>query len=220
MSVELIGHIINSGVVRIVSKVLLKTIVLNFVVVALYGVTTLTLTKLPLNFSRNLTQNLGYLAVMILICVYSYVSSKGNFQERVWFWGKPDSIVVWISILIGITILSFDRWAQMVQLSKMIFDPSKSMALSLVVLGPIREEFLWRGFVLRQLTNHTGYWQALAVSAVLFGLVHLHISTRAALSATIVGFMLGHTYHSSGRLSVAILFHMWFNLVVKKALPL
>ena len=61
-----------------------------------------------------------------------------------------------------------------------------STAISLVILigGAIQEELVFRGMILRKLERSFGSWIALAVSAILFGLLHM-ANPAATLVSTI-----------------------------------
>ena len=64
-----------------------------------------------------------------------------------------------------------------------------SMFLYASIIGPIAEEFLFRGALLRELEKH-GKLFAIIVSSVLFGVFHSNI--LQGLFATIVGLILGY----------------------------
>lgn len=64
-----------------------------------------------------------------------------------------------------------------------------SALLALVLVAPVTEELLFRGWLLRDLENRYGTAPALIWSSLLFGLVHLEPS--AVVYATVGGFVLG-----------------------------
>ena len=64
-----------------------------------------------------------------------------------------------------------------------------SALLALVLVAPLTEELLFRGWLLQDLKERYGTTPALVASSVLFGLVHLQAS--AVIYATIAGFVLG-----------------------------
>ena len=64
-----------------------------------------------------------------------------------------------------------------------------SALLALVLVAPVTEELLFRGWLLRDLAARYGKTAALIWSSVLFGVVHLELS--AIIYATLAGFILG-----------------------------
>ncbi|KPU45413.1 CAAX amino terminal protease self- immunity [Oxobacter pfennigii] len=81
--------------------------------------------------------------------------------------------------------------------------------LSIVFLGPIFEEVLFRGIILRGLLLNYSVRKALIISSVLFGLIHLN--PVQSLTATVSGLMLGWVFIKTGSLWMSILVHILNN---------
>lgn len=64
-----------------------------------------------------------------------------------------------------------------------------SILLALVLVAPVTEELLFRGWLLKELQRQYGKAPALVWSSLLFGLVHIEPS--AVIYATLAGFVLG-----------------------------
>lgn len=64
-----------------------------------------------------------------------------------------------------------------------------SILLAIVLVAPVTEELLFRGWLLKELQQQYGKAPALVWSSLLFGLVHIEPS--AVIYATIAGFVLG-----------------------------
>lgn len=80
-----------------------------------------------------------------------------------------------------------------------------------VVLAPISEELLFRGFMqsaLRKLTGNA--WLGIAITSVLFALVHTPLY-HTMPSLFVLAVVMGYNYERCGRLWPAILIHMIFN---------
>ncbi len=77
--------------------------------------------------------------------------------------------------------------------------------LLLCVLTPLIEEWLCRGFVLRQLLKLVNPWVAVPVSAVFFGALHGNL--WQAVPATLLGVYLGWIYFKFRRLWICIFLH-------------
>jgi membrane protease YdiL (CAAX protease family) len=75
-----------------------------------------------------------------------------------------------------------------------------------VVLAPVFEEILFRGILLESLLGRMKSWQAVAVSALLFGLVHASIPPQM-VNAIVVGLVLGYIYVLTRSLIPVIMVH-------------
>lgn len=75
------------------------------------------------------------------------------------------------------------------------------------VLAAFGEEFLWRGFLLREIAERGSSWRlataaAVVFTAVLFGLAHFYQGPRGVVEKTLGGLILGSVYVGSGRSSI------------------
>lgn len=98
-----------------------------------------------------------------------------------------------------------------------------SLSGALTVVGimcaiAVAEEVLFRGVVFRLVQGRGGTWPALAVSAVLFGLVHLVNPGATVWGAVAVaieaGLMLGAAYAATGSLWLPIGLHLGWNIAL------
>jgi len=84
-----------------------------------------------------------------------------------------------------------------------------------VIMAPLFEEIVFRGFLFRGLANSWGWmWGAFASSAV-FGLAHLQLDVFLPLAA--LGFALAWAYKHTGSLWTCIAMHGLFNLIAVAA---
>ena len=80
-----------------------------------------------------------------------------------------------------------------------------------VIMAPLFEEIVFRGFLFRGFANSWGWvWGALASSAI-FGLAHLQLDVFLPLAA--LGFALAWAYRQTGSLWTCITMHGLFNLI-------
>jgi membrane protease YdiL (CAAX protease family) len=80
-----------------------------------------------------------------------------------------------------------------------------------VVMAPVFEEIVFRGFLFRGFANSWGWvWGALA-SAAIFGAAHLQLDVFLPLAA--LGFVLAWAYKKTGSLWTCITMHALFNLI-------
>lgn len=99
---------------------------------------------------------------------------------------------------------------------KQLMDSGDTMALftlglSAVIIAPLSEEILFRGFLFRNLRETVGKGLAAVLSGFLFGLVHMHPTLLIPLTG--LGIALALLYEWTGSLWVPILAHMAFNLL-------
>lgn len=76
------------------------------------------------------------------------------------------------------------------------------------VIGPIAEEFVFRGLILNRLITKFGFWNGLGLSSVIFGM--FHIDFFGAFFFAVVASLL---YLKTGNLLVPILLHIVNNTV-------
>ena len=81
--------------------------------------------------------------------------------------------------------------------------------ITLVVVGPVVEEFLFRGLLLRTWISKWGVRRAIVISSVLFAALHFDY-----LGAFIFSVVVSLSYIWSRNLAVPILIHMTNNLIV------
>jgi membrane protease YdiL (CAAX protease family) len=83
-------------------------------------------------------------------------------------------------------------------------------AVTFVIVAPLTEEPIYRGFVLRAGLRR-GTWAGILLSGFLFGLVHSQIA--ALLPITFLGILFGVLSHRSGSIYNTVLAHACYNLV-------
>lgn len=85
------------------------------------------------------------------------------------------------------------------------------MALLVVIVAPICEELVYRGFLFRYLNERLPIGLAIAIPSALFALMHVNLYSFAPLF--ILGAILSIVYKISGNLISSITLHGLFNLV-------
>lgn len=83
------------------------------------------------------------------------------------------------------------------------------MSIYISFIGPIVEEFIFRGLLLKRLGKKVNMTFSIIVTNILFGLLHMDL-----LGAFIFGFIASLLYLHSGNLLVPILVHVLNNLLV------
>ncbi len=91
-----------------------------------------------------------------------------------------------------------------------------AMAGAAVLVAPLVEETVFRGFVYPVLKKHTDAFFAALVSSALFALAHFHLASAAPLFVLALGFTVA--YERTGSLLVPMLMHAIFNAATLLAL--
>lgn len=80
-----------------------------------------------------------------------------------------------------------------------------------VLIAPVFEELLFRGFLLPVMARRYGVWSALLLTSFLFALIHGHLPSFATLFA--LSAAMGAAYALTGSLAVPIAMHALFNSI-------
>ncbi|MBX7207020.1 MAG: CPBP family intramembrane metalloprotease [Verrucomicrobiaceae bacterium] len=83
------------------------------------------------------------------------------------------------------------------------------MLLTAVIVAPLVEETVFRGFIYGVLKRYTDGWFAALCSAALFALVHMHVGSFVPLFVLALGFCAA--YERTGCLLVPMFMHAFFN---------
>jgi uncharacterized protein len=85
------------------------------------------------------------------------------------------------------------------------------LILTAVIVAPIAEELIFRGYIFGVLRRYTGRWWAMAISALVFASIHAHIPSLAGLFTLAVALTL--VYEGAGSLWAPIAMHSLFNAI-------
>lgn len=95
-----------------------------------------------------------------------------------------------------------------------------ALIFTAVVVAPISEEIIFRGYLYGVIRRYAGRWWALIISAMLFAAIHGHLPSLAGLFVLAVALSL--VYEASGSLWTPIFMHAAFNtmtLIISVAWP-
>ena len=139
-----------------------------------------------------------------------------------WLASHPWATLVWVALLALGTILPSEwliEWqqislpeAQQKLFEDIMGEPTGYLAIG--ILGPLAEEVVFRGAILRallKLFDRKWYWAAIFVSALLFGVAHGNAAQFT--HAVIIGLILGWLYYRTESVIPGVLFH-WVNNTV------
>ena len=101
-------------------------------------------------------------------------------------------------------------------------DPVSSAVLFVlaVVVAPVTEELLFRGWIYTGLRFHWGLWPALLTTSALFAGAHYENTHLYALAVFPIGLALGFIRERTGSVKASILFHALNNFVAFVAMTL
>lgn len=87
------------------------------------------------------------------------------------------------------------------------------MVVALLLSAPIIEEYICRGIIFAELSQHFSPNITVILSAVIFGVMHLIAGgIILAIGATLMGLILGFIYLRTKSLTIAVIAHMFANL--------
>ena len=96
----------------------------------------------------------------------------------------------------------------------MLSDPIILSLISVLIIAPIAEEFIFRGFLFSQLSRtRLGAWGALSISSFLWTIIHFQYEFKILLILFIFGIFLGYIRMAYNSLGLPIAIHAINNLV-------
>ncbi len=164
--------------------------------------------------------------IIASILVIKYVAKRIRIHERFEFRAKVKldkmHILYAVIFLAGYKLLyrnSLELLLQNIEVSSFLIKKFEEMFkdfiflfITVVIFGPVFEEFLCRGIILEQLSKRYGWIKSVIVSALIFGIIHLNI--HQSVNAFFVGLILGIVYIKTRSLLMSILLHILSNLFV------
>ena len=143
-------------------------------------------------------------------------------KSRDYLSSRPWTTLMWVVLAaIGIIIpasgleelFKVDMPEQLeVLFTRMMHEPLGYVAIG--ILGPLAEEIVFRGAILRTLLKLFGSkpWIAIAISAAVFGLVHGN--SAQFLHACLLGLLLGWMFYRTGSIVPGVVLHWVNNTIV------
>jgi membrane protease YdiL (CAAX protease family) len=143
----------------------------------------------------------------------------GVFTPNRWTWGRTVFAAIGLSIatltlnaLYGRLVLQGrNSQAQTTAIVKGLGSTGAKIVgfLAIVVIGPIVEELLFRGYLQTALSKRMKPWLALVLASCAFAAIHLQPAAFPMLA--VVGGVFGFLYHRTGSLRVNMVLHMLNN---------
>lgn len=153
------------------------------------------------------------------LTIFLFLKLRWTPVSRSWMQTRPWIVLTWSVLLALGTIIPSERLVEVLQMEMpeqmmKMFEEVMKKPIGYVVIGilaPFAEEVVFRGAILRKLLgmmDEKRHWVAIAISALVFGLVHLNIPQ--GIHAFLIGLLLGWMYYRTRSILPGILFH-WVN---------
>jgi membrane protease YdiL (CAAX protease family) len=153
--------------------------------------------------------------------------SEWTFQKACRDLGFPGSIkntIIWtikamlmmivVAIIISFVSMKFGIYDQDKIISKINGLPIYVLAVA-VLIAPIGEELLFRGFLLRWVSEKVDSdILGIVISSIVFGVLHMGYGSVVEVFGTMtIGLVLGYTFIRSKSITPCIVVHMVYNLL-------
>jgi membrane protease YdiL (CAAX protease family) len=194
--------------------------------VALFGSVVRLLVRAHFLPQSILTQPAPYFLGSVLFCLALslYLLLRLRYHRNVLRplgWLCPAPVYFGKAVFAGISIASvvsvFARHIPQYPLGASVANSPASMVLIWVIVGPVLEETLFRGFFLPVLARSLGAVAAIGITAVLFSLLHAPSLPAQWLWFTTTGLAYGWMRIASGSTLAAVAMHASYNLTVALA---
>jgi membrane protease YdiL (CAAX protease family) len=143
----------------------------------------------------------------------------GVFTPSRWTWGRTTAAAIGLSIATlalnalyaQLVLQSKDSQAQTTAIVKGLSGTGAKIIgfIAIVVIGPIVEEMLFRGYLQTALSRRMKPWLAIVVASCAFAAIHLQPAAFPMLA--LVGGVFGFLYYRTGSLRVSMVLHMLNN---------
>lgn len=157
-----------------------------------------------------LVGNLVLIALLYMLKLIRPIKAQKLFQNStpLLVWGLTGTLLLSLGISMLLTPLEIPDDGMM-----KIFDGMKGdvlCILSVVIVGPLAEELVFREGILRSLwEKRWTVWYAAIVSSLLFAVVHGNLAQ--AIPAALLGFVLGLQFARTGNISICFPAHLLNN---------
>lgn len=159
------------------------------------------------------------LSLAFIIAAWCYVKLCGlsakAYQWKPYFWKLIPLgffLILGSQYVIGEFMTYLPRYDTMLASYKEIFEgiSLRDMIISVVLIGPVCEEIIFRGIILEGLSQKYNTIKALIFSSLIFGLIHFQ--PLQIISAFFAGLIFGWIYLKTQSLWVVIVLHVINNL--------
>jgi len=163
--------------------------------------------------------------LIVIIFTVIYKVRKKNIKEELQF-RKTININIILAIILGLSICIFDSGVlaliqeaglltEQFAYTEEILSPITNgnlilTIISVVIVAPFAEEFLFRGIIYKTLNKNISVVWSIIIQALLFGVFHANLIQGAY--ATLMGILFGYATYKTKSLWPAIIMHITNNL--------
>lgn len=144
-----------------------------------------------------------------------YLANKEGLLKRELFSTVSKQVSLYsfaLFLLMAIPLTAFDTFFPLPDLVlKNINLSSFSFIIMAVIIAPIGEELLFRGFVTRILLNRYSPTKAIFISALIFGLIH--VNPAQIPGAFLMGLLFGWIFYKTGSIIPGMILHFINNAI-------
>ncbi|MBB6216459.1 hypothetical protein HNQ80_002561 [Anaerosolibacter carboniphilus] len=163
------------------------------------------------------------LFVFLIVLLYLNRYAKKRFSQGITLGGKPSlkTCLYILLLMVGYNLFIDNTLMQLLKdipPDEYLIDYFEELSVSPIVLillvvitGPIYEEILYRGIIMKGLLLRNKPWVAVVTSSIIFGLIHLNI--HQGLNAFIIGLIFGFIYLKTDSLIPSIVMHIFNNFI-------
>ena len=181
-------------------------------------------------FTKKLDRSLGLLSpilfvalgpLSLILSLYYFVISlenKTNYMNKkelfqvLKFLVSIFPAIILISIISKLILPEYAEQHQVVELKKNFDDEIKRSAYIIIIIAPILEETIFRGFFYRALKLYFPWFISAIFSSLLFSLIHQNILAFSMLFT--LSIFLTFIYEMHGKIIYPIITHSVFNVVM------
>lgn len=171
------------------------------------------------NFTPFINKN-AYIIALINLMVFlpifkkQYKKYELSYKEKIKHPYKIILIAIILSMLLN-TILYFIKLKLNIEMQ---FNLNIFLLINTVIIGPILEEYVFRGIVYNKYLELYNEKKAIYITTTIFAIMHGNI--LSIIYTFIMGFILNKIYINNKNIKASILFHITINLISSLVFPL
>ena len=168
------------------------------------------------SFIVNHAYIIGILNLIIFLPILkkAYKKEEINYQEKI---KHPYKIII-LAVILAM-ILNTLLYLIKIKLNvDMEFNTNIFVLINTVIIGPILEEYLFRGIVYNKYLKLYGQKKALYITTIIFAIMHGNI--LSIIYTFIMGFIINKIYIKEKNIKAPILYHITINLIASLIFPL
>jgi membrane protease YdiL (CAAX protease family) len=136
----------------------------------------------------------------------------GKFQWNSMAWGCGGLIAVYPLIMlhnIVLFLLGVETQGKTITQIMQVMESPWAFVFSAVILAPLAEEIVFRGFFFAGFRQRYGWVPAVLISSAIFGASHLQLV--AFIPTFLLGMVMAYAYHRSNSIWPGVIIHFWVN---------